>query len=68
MLPENYGLRLIQKYHPEAQPTETDLMGAEFQVVGFSLSYPKMTQEERNKMRESGFYRDPQCDSWVFVR
>ncbi len=67
MKPDNYGLRIIQKYQPEATPTESDLMGATMQVGDFRLTYSKMTVEERNKMRELRWMRDPQLNTWAYV-
>jgi len=67
MKPENFGLRILQKYQPDAQPVETDLMGAEFACGKFRETYAKMNAEERNKMRELRWMRDPQVDTWVFV-
>jgi len=67
MKPENLGMRILQKYKADAVQIETDLMGAEFAVAGFRETYSKMDADERNKMRELRWMRDPQVDQWVFV-
>jgi len=67
MKPENLGLRYIHKYAPDAQPIETDLMGAAFAIPSYAEIAAKMSVEERNKMRELGWWKDFQLDHWVFI-
>lgn len=67
MKPENLGLRILQKYKPDATTIDTDLMGAVFAVAGFRETYLKMSADERNKMRELRWMRDPDFDNWVFI-
>jgi hypothetical protein len=66
MRDELYGLKLIQKYAPTAAPQPTDLVSAEFCVIGFRSTYSQMTAEERNSMRERHWFRDPSVDAWVY--
>ena len=67
MKAENWGLKILGQHLPVVQKEETDLIGAAFAVNGFRDSFSKMSVEERNKMRESRFYRDPHRDAWVYV-
>lgn len=67
MKPENYGLKLIQKYQPDAVTSESDLMGADMQAGDFRLTFSKMSEEERNKMREIRWMRDPDNNTWVYI-
>lgn len=67
MKDETYGIRILEKYVSPLVKTETDLIGAAFQVVGFRDSFSKMNAEERNNMKECHFYRDPANDAWVYM-
>lgn len=67
MRDELYGLKLIQKYEPNAEPAPSDLVSAEFCCGHFRATYAQMTPEERNTMRERHWHRDPNVDTWVYV-
>ncbi len=61
-----YGLKVLARYIPNVEPQPTDLVSAEFCVIGFRDTYARMTREERNSMRERHWYRDPGKDAWVY--
>lgn len=69
MKPETYGLKLIKELQPDAVEAESDLMGAAFSIGDFRNTYGKMTPEQRNKMKELGWFQDPclSLNTWIFV-
>lgn len=66
MRDEIYGVKLIQKYQPDAVAGSSDLVSAKFSCGSFRATFPKMNVEERNSMRERHWFRDPSVDTWVY--